>query len=54
VTCTHIDVDASTTVGALTRRINEELCARIRAYPRGWLWMHPRFSERLGRAGRVC
>jgi KDO2-lipid IV(A) lauroyltransferase len=27
----------------LTLRINDELGARVRAYPEGWLWMHERF-----------
>jgi len=30
---------------ALLLRINEELCARIRAMPEAWPWMHPRFAE---------
>ena len=28
---------------ALTRRMNDELSARIRALPEEWVWMHPRF-----------
>jgi Kdo2-lipid IVA lauroyltransferase/acyltransferase len=28
----------------LTERINDELSARIRAFPEGWLWMHPRWA----------
>jgi KDO2-lipid IV(A) lauroyltransferase len=28
---------------ALTERINDELSARIRAYPEAWVWMHERF-----------
>lgn len=45
VTCTHIDTDRSQGPSAMTEAINAELCARIRAYPEGWLWMHPRFSK---------
>lgn len=29
---------------ALTARINQELGARIRAMPHGWVWMHPRWE----------
>jgi len=28
----------------LTERINAELSRRILAMPRGWVWMHPRWS----------
>jgi len=29
----------------LTRRLNEELSARIRGFPEGWVWMHPRWGD---------
>jgi KDO2-lipid IV(A) lauroyltransferase len=29
----------------LTRRINDELCTRIRSLPQAWPWMHPRFRQ---------
>ncbi len=29
----------------LTRRVNEELSRRIRAFPQGWVWMHPRWGK---------
>ena len=28
----------------LTRRVNDELSARIRAFPEAWVWMHPRWG----------
>jgi KDO2-lipid IV(A) lauroyltransferase len=28
----------------LTRRLNEEVGSRIRAFPEGWVWMHPRWQ----------
>lgn len=28
----------------LTARINEELSRRVAAFPRGWVWMHPRWE----------
>lgn len=27
----------------LTRRLNDEIATRIRAFPEGWVWMHPRW-----------
>jgi KDO2-lipid IV(A) lauroyltransferase len=32
--------------GELTRRINEVLASRIRGFPEGWVWMHPRWAPR--------
>jgi lauroyl/myristoyl acyltransferase len=29
---------------ALTTRLNDEISARIRAFPEGWVWMHPRWD----------
>jgi KDO2-lipid IV(A) lauroyltransferase len=49
VTATRIavsDLDRSADAErALTTRINDELSARIRALPDGWVWMHPRFAR---------
>ena len=28
----------------LTRRLNDEVSSRIRAFPEGWVWMHPRWQ----------
>lgn len=33
---------------ALTRRINDELSRRILAFPQGWVWMHPRWTDASG------
>jgi len=30
---------------ALTTRLNDEISARIRAFPEGWVWMHPRWDR---------
>jgi KDO2-lipid IV(A) lauroyltransferase len=29
----------------LTRRLNDEISSRIRAFPEGWVWMHPRWDD---------
>jgi KDO2-lipid IV(A) lauroyltransferase len=29
----------------LTRRLNDEISSRIRAFPEAWVWMHPRWSD---------
>lgn len=32
----------------LTRRLNDALSSRIRAFPQGWVWMHPRWEPASG------
>ena len=48
VTATRIDtrdlVRSADAERTLTSRINDELSARIRAFPEAWVWMHPRFG----------
>jgi KDO2-lipid IV(A) lauroyltransferase len=42
----HADVNGEET---LTGRLNDEISSRIRAFPEGWVWMHPRWEDSVVR-----